>query len=75
MPALAAVRVNPTLKPFYERLKPKKAKPMIAVVAVQRKLLCLMYSLWKNEMYYDAEFEQKKAARVKALATQDRIKI
>ena len=74
MPALTAVRVNPTLKPFYERLKPKKAKPMVAVVAVQRKLLCLMYSLWKNECFYDAEFEQKKVARVKALATQDRVK-
>jgi transposase len=71
MPALTAVRVNPTLKPFYQRLKPKKAKPIVAVVAVQRKLLCLMYSLWKNECFYDAEFEQKKVARVKALATQD----
>ncbi|MFT5669167.1 MAG: transposase [Vicingaceae bacterium] len=75
MPALTAVRVNPTLKPFYDRLKPKKAKPMIAVVAVQRKLLCLMYSLWKNECRYDAEFEQKKVARVNALATQDNSKI
>ena len=74
MPALTAVRMNPTLKPFYERLKPKKAKPMVAVVAVQRKLLCLMYSLWKNECFYDAEFEQKKVARVNALATQDRDK-
>lgn len=60
MPALTAVRVNPILKPFYNRLKPKKAKPMIAVLAVQRKLLYLMYSLWKNECNYDAEFEQKK---------------
>src|SRR5690606_29773057 len=74
MPALTAIRVNPTLKPFYERLKPKKAKPRVAVVAVQRKILCLMFSLWKNECFYDAEFEQKKVARVNALATQDRVK-
>ena len=71
MPSLTAVRVNPTLKPFYDRLKPRKVKPIVAVVAVQRKLLCLMFSLWKNERMYDAEFEQKKAAKVEALAAQD----
>jgi len=62
MPSMTCVRVNPTLKPFYERLKPKKVKPLIALVAVQRKLLILMYTLWKNDTYYDGEFEQKKAA-------------
>lgn len=62
MPSMTAVRVNPTLKPFYERLKPKKVKPLIALVAVQRKLLILMYTLWKTEKHYDGEFEQKKAA-------------
>jgi transposase len=62
MPSMTCVRVNPTLGTFYQRLKPKKAKPMIALVAVQRKLLILMYTLWKNEEYYDGEFEQKKAA-------------
>lgn len=62
MPSMTCVRVNPTLRPFYQRLKPNKAKPKVALVAVQRKLLILMYTLWKNEEYYDAEFEQKKAA-------------
>lgn len=37
-----------TLK-SYERLKDKKIKPMIAAVAMQRKLLCLIYSLWKKD--------------------------
>lgn len=71
MPSMAAVRVNPTLKPFYNRLKPLKAKPIVALVAVQRKMLVLMYSLWKNEMYYDAEFEIKKSAEKKISAAQD----
>ncbi|PHR24534.1 MAG: hypothetical protein COA38_16395 [Fluviicola sp.] len=62
MPSMTCVRVNPTLGPFYQRLKPKKAKPIVALVAMQRKLLILMYTLWKNEEYYDGEFEQKKAA-------------
>ncbi len=62
MPSMTAIRVNPTLKPFYKRLKEKKAKPIIALVAVQRKLLILMFELWKKNEFYDPEFEQKKAA-------------
>ena len=62
MPSMTAIRVNPTLKPFYLRLKEKKAKPIVALVAVQRKMLILMFELWKKGEFYDAEFEQKKAA-------------
>jgi len=39
-------------KQFYERLAKKKGKNMIALIAVMRKLLGLMYSLWKNEQMY-----------------------
>jgi transposase len=53
MPSMTCVRVNPTLRTFNQRLKPNKVKPMVALVAVQRKLLILMYTLWKNEEYYD----------------------
>lgn len=60
MPSMTCVRCNPTLKQFYNRLKPKKAKPLVALIAVQRKLLILMYTLWKNEEVYDAGFEIKK---------------
>jgi len=74
MPSMTAIRLNPTLKPFYDRLKPKKVKPIIALVAVQRKLLILMYTLWKNDQYYDAQYEVKKAARKQVLAAQDRNK-
>ena len=43
---------------FYERLKEKKGIGMVAVVAVARKLLGLMYSLWKKEeMYKENVFE------------------
>lgn len=43
----------------------------MALVAVQRKLLVLMYTLWKNEVDYDPEFENKKQQRLKAFAAQD----
>lgn len=59
MPSMTAVRVNPTLKQFYQRLKPNKAKPLVALVAVQRKLLLLMYSLYKNNALYDPQIEEK----------------
>lgn len=72
MPSMTAVRSNPTLKVFYERLKPNKIKPMIALVAVQRKLLILMYTLWKNESTYDPRYEQKKQQDQKDLAALDR---
>lgn len=71
MPSMTCVRCNPTLKQFYNRLKPNKAKPLVALIAVQRKLLILMYTLWKNEEVYDAEFEIKKQQKHKALAAQD----
>ena len=75
MPSMTCVRCNPTLKQFYKRLRPHKAKPIVALVAVQRKLLILMYTLWKNEVYYDAEYENKKQQEPKALAAQDSIMI
>ncbi|MRH99210.1 IS110 family transposase [Kriegella sp. EG-1] len=71
MPSMTCVRCNPTLKQFYNRLKPNKAKPLVALVAVQRKLLILMYTLWKNEENYDAEFEIKKQQKYEAFAAQD----
>jgi len=67
MPSMTAVRVNPTLRVFYQRLKPNKAKPLVALVAVQRKLLLLMYSLYKNNEYYNPDIEQKKQQEPKPL--------
>ncbi|RBP26026.1 transposase IS116/IS110/IS902 family protein [Oceanihabitans sediminis] len=75
MPSMTCVRCNPTLKQFYQRLKPHKAKPIVALIAVQRKLLILMYTLWKNEVNYDPEYEIKKQQEPKALAAQDSIMV
>jgi transposase len=71
MPSMTCVRCNPSLKQFYNRLKPKKAKPLVALIAVQRKLLILMFTLWKNEAVYDANFEKEKQQKHKTLAAQD----
>lgn len=61
MPSMTAIRVNPTLKVFYQRLKPNKVKPIVALVAVQRKLLLLMYSLYKKNEFYTPLPQQKTA--------------
>lgn len=52
MPALTAVKYNPRLKQLYIRLVMKKSSKKIALIAVARKLLLLIFTLWKkNEDY------------------------
>lgn len=47
-PAMVACRFNPTLKEIYTRINQQKPSKMIGQVAIQRKLLILIYTLWKN---------------------------
>jgi transposase len=53
MPALCASRHNSDMRIFYQRLTEKKPAKKIGITAVARKLLILMYILWKN----NTEFE------------------
>jgi len=55
-PALVASRFNNDLKQDYQRIIENKASKMIGVTAIQRKLLLLMYTLWKkDEIYLEPE--------------------
>lgn len=54
MPTLTKVKKDKPTQDYYQRLKQKKGKGMIAAVAVQRKLLGLMYTLWKKEQMFSA---------------------
>jgi transposase len=56
-PAQSAITYNKPLSGFYKRVNAKKHKAMIAGVAVQRKLLCMIYSIWKSEKAYDPNYE------------------
>ncbi|MFC7349011.1 IS110 family transposase [Chryseobacterium zhengzhouense] len=60
MPALCASRFNPTMKLFYTHLTERKAAKKIAVTAVARKLLCLMYVLWKKDEEFIVNYEEHK---------------
>jgi len=52
-PALAAVRYDDKMKDCYSNLLAKHNIKMKAAVAIQRKILVLIYTLWKNNEAYD----------------------
>ena len=62
MPFLSSIRFSDTYKTFYERLNEKKVSGLIAGTAIQRKLLGLIYTLWKNDAEYIENYEMKKAS-------------
>jgi len=62
MPALSSIRFSETSKIFYDRINQKKPSGLIAVTAIQRKLLGLIYTLWKNDTEYIENYEMKKAS-------------
>ena len=61
-PAYTSIAHTQTYKDFYERLFGRKEISMVASVAVQRKLLGLMYTLWKNGTVYIDNYERQKVA-------------
>jgi len=60
MPSLSVVRHSESHKVFYERLKERKEKAKIALTAVQRKMLGLIFTLWKNDTEYIPNYENVK---------------
>lgn len=59
-PALAAIRSDHLMKALFVRLVSRHGIKMKAVVAVQRKLLELIYVLWKKDAIFDPEYYSKK---------------
>ena len=58
-PALTAVRHEPELTELYDRVVRRTGINMKGVVAVQRKLLVLLYTLTKKDTVYDPQYAQK----------------
>jgi transposase len=71
MPAMCASTHVPEFNALRERIKDRTKIPMKGQVAVQRKLLILLYTLWKTGSTYEKDHYQKKIAQAKARATQD----
>jgi transposase len=57
MPALVAVRFNPLLTVFYQKLLAKGKPKKVALVAVMRKLLVLAYGVLKSEKPFDVNYQ------------------
>jgi len=57
-PALNATKIDGPLKKFYDRIFHRHFIFKKANVAVQRKLLCLIYTLWTNDQPYDMEYHE-----------------
>ena len=62
MPSLSAIQHSQTYKRVYERIMEKKEHKMIGIVAVQRKLLGLIYTLWKNDTEYIENYQNENVA-------------
>ena len=60
MPAMSAIQCNKTLKTFYERVNDGRTIKMLGLVAVMRKLLILIYTLWKKEEEYVENYMESK---------------
>ena len=56
MPALSAIRSDPQMAAFYSRLFHRHFIPKKSNVAVQKKLLVLIYTLWKNDCAFDPDY-------------------
>jgi len=59
MPALTAIRNDERFKAIFVRLVSKHGIKMKAAVAVQRKLLEMIYTIWMTEKPYDKQYLQK----------------
>lgn len=53
LPAMSAVRYNLRFKQFYQTIKAKKSSGKVGIIAVARKLLGLIYALWKKNIPYE----------------------
>lgn len=62
MPTLSVVKYACTFKANYERINERKEFKMTGVVAMQRKVLGLLYTLWKNDCEYIEDYEKLKVA-------------
>ena len=56
MPAMVALRYNPIIKSFGERLRASGKTKMQVIGAAMRKLIHIVYGVLKNEMPFDEKF-------------------
>lgn len=66
MPAMTASVYNPDLKIFYNRINEGKSVKRQGLIAVMRKLLILIYTLWKKNEAYIINYNNMNLSTMKA---------
>lgn len=65
MPAFNMIRYHVTpMEKLYQRVYHQSKVKMKGYVAVQRKLLCLFYALWKNDIPYNPAHQEKRGSGI-----------
>lgn len=69
LPALTAIRLDERHKAIFARLVSRHGIKMKAIVAVERKLLEMIYTLYKTNKQYDKEYFKKNESNIKEEVT------
>ncbi|REA58109.1 IS110 family transposase [Dyadobacter luteus] len=70
LPSMSAVKWDDNFKNIYVRIVSKQGIKMKALIAVQRKLLELAYTLFKTKASYDKSYESKKVEQKNSMSAQ-----
>lgn len=62
MPVLCAIRSNPYMKAFYDRLKKNGKHSTLAQIAVMKKIVLIAHSLYKNNLEFDSSLYEKRVS-------------
>jgi transposase len=62
LPALVAMRANPSLRAFADRLRAAGKRPKVVVVAVMRKLLLLAWAVLRSGRPYSPTYQSARTA-------------
>jgi len=60
LPSLSSVKYNKSHRDLYARIVAKSGIKMKALIAVQRKMLELIYVMDKNRVGYENDYQQKR---------------
>lgn len=69
LPALTAVKWDDNFREIYARIISKQGIKMKALIAIQRKLLEMIYTIFKNKCPYDKEYEIKRIEQKNSVHT------
>ena len=72
-PALQSSRHSPNMKATYDKINQNKPSKMVGATALQRKILVLIYTLWKKEEVFIENYEKKAGRGLSNLPAQDEL--